>query len=302
MPQDEDSGEKDSIITRIALQPNILLMKNQAALDGVFHALKSQAAEQAASHAPQQHRLATVYFDDNVLLKQAGFSLETLRTVGVDVASLRVAGWSVRDLKLGGVSLKELYQSGCTPRSLFAAGFSAKDLKDAGLSAQEMRAAGVDLVTFKTMGYEMVSNSQSFHSIVTYVLCNVQNSLQNAGFDSAMLTVSFFDGRFDPLALKQSNFSPLALKSAGFSAQALRDIGFDLKALLIPDSPLLPPLFDVFTLTMAANFHPEEIASIKVDSVKARILFTTSPFYQPTFEITEEAQKVAPLPLLSRFF
>ncbi len=93
-------------------------------------------------------------------------------------------------------------------------------------------------------------------TFVSQFLCRIQASLQNAGFDTAMLTVSFFDGRFDPLALKQANFSPQALKSAGFTAQALRDIGFDLKS-------LLPPVFDVFTLA-AAGILPEEIASIKV--------------------------------------
>jgi hypothetical protein len=71
-----------------------------------------------------------------------------------------------------------------------------------------------------------------------------------------MLTVSFFDGRFDPLALKQANFSAQALKMAGFTAQTLKDIGFELKS-------LLPPVFDVFTL-MADKILPEEIASIKV--------------------------------------
>jgi hypothetical protein len=72
-----------------------------------------------------------------------------------------------------------------------------------------------------------------------------------------MLTVSFFDGRFDPLALKQDNFSPQALKSAGFTAQLLMDIGFDLKS-------LLPPVFDVFTL-ISSQIEPQEIANIKVD-------------------------------------
>lgn len=71
-----------------------------------------------------------------------------------------------------------------------------------------------------------------------------------------MLTVSFFDGRFDPLALKQDNFGPQALKSAGFNAQLLMDIGFDLKS-------LLPPVFDVFTL-ISAHIEPQEIANIKV--------------------------------------
>ena len=82
-----------------------------------------------------------------------------------------------------------------------------------------------------------------------------------------MLTVSFFDGRFDPLALKQDNFSAQALKSAGFSAQLLMDIGFDLKS-------LLPPVFDVFTL-MSAQIEPQEIAKIKV--------LLNSIFYVPIF-------------------
>ena len=87
-------------------------------------------------------------------------------------------------------------------------------------------------------------------------LIQFQVPLQNAGFDSAVLTVSFFDGRFDPLALKQANFSAQTLKSAGFSAQVLKEVGFDLKS-------LLPPVFDVFTL-VASKILPEEIASVKV--------------------------------------
>jgi hypothetical protein len=152
--QDEDSGKKDSLITRIALQPNLLYMRNQAALDGVFRALQKPS----------------VPVDDYVLLKNAGFSLETLRIIGVDVVSLRVAGWSVRDLRLGGVTLKELLQSGCTSRSLFAAGFTAKELKDAGFSVQEMRSAGVDLDAFKSMGFDVVSDYPLYFK--NYVLCS----------------------------------------------------------------------------------------------------------------------------------
>jgi ribosomal protein L13E len=135
-----DSQQKESIIAEIALQPQLLTMRNQAALDGVLKALQKPSVD----------------IDDFVQLRNAGFSMETLRSAGVDAGSLRVAGWSVRDLRLGGVSFKELYQSGCTARSLFAAGFTAKELRDAGLSAQEMKSAGVDLMTFKTMGFELV--------------------------------------------------------------------------------------------------------------------------------------------------
>jgi hypothetical protein len=56
--------------------------------------------------------------------------------------------------------------------------------------------------------------------------------------------------------LKQANFAPNVLKLAGFGPQALKDVGFELKQ-------LLPPLFDVFSLT-SANFQPQDIASFKV--------------------------------------
>jgi ribosomal protein L13E len=140
LKQDEDFGKKESVMTRIALPPHLLSMRNQAALDAVLHALQKPSVD----------------VDDYVLMRRAGFSLETLRSAGVDAASLRVAGWSVRDLRLGGCSIKELFQSGCTARSLLAAGFGAKELKDAGLSLQELKSAGVDIMTFKSLGYDLV--------------------------------------------------------------------------------------------------------------------------------------------------
>jgi hypothetical protein len=146
--QDEDSSKKLSITTRLALQSQLLCMRNQAALDGVLRALQKPSVD----------------IDDYILLKNAGFSLDALKTAGFDAVQLRAAGFSVRALRQGGFSFKELKSSGCTAASLYAAGFAAKDLKEAELTLQEIKAAGVDLLKFKNLGYDLVSVPQHSNS------------------------------------------------------------------------------------------------------------------------------------------
>ena len=77
------------------------------------------------------------------------------------------------------------------------------------------------------------------------------------------------------------------MKLAGFDAKALKDVGFELSSLV--------PVFDVFSL-VSAGFLPQDIAKIKVaTSYTPKVHVKISSYCQPTYVITEEAQKVAHL-------
>ena len=81
-----------------------------------------------------------------------GFTVAALLAAGFDLASLvRDAGFSLDSLMAGGVAAKDLRcyfpcrafkQAGLTVQQMLASGFSKQDVKDAGFSGLALRGAG----------------------------------------------------------------------------------------------------------------------------------------------------------------